>query len=359
MAVEKLRVGIIGIGWYALTRHVPRLRETGNAEVVAISRRNVEALADAKKAADVEDAYTDWRELVERSDLNAVIVSTAHHAHVEPTLAALERGLHVLVEKPMALAGKDAWAMVRAAERADRVLMVGYNARCMGGWRATARTLQEGTLGTVRQVNLAVSYNLRFLWEVDRVPAAMLESFRASGVPDSFFDGGNLVRNWRRNPAKMGGGEFADWGSHWVDLALWLAGAPAVEVVAFAESAGMPVDCFLNIQARLANDVLLSLTSADGIPANRNRLTLYGDLGVLTADWAGWGSPEIRIYRATGAEDLEIDIPGTTPTAAFVGTILNGAPNLAPAQVGAHAVAFTEAAYRSVAEAQIVRLSNP
>jgi predicted dehydrogenase len=156
----------------------------------------------------------------------------------------------------------------------------------------------------------------------------------------------------------MGGGGFADNGSHWVDLALWLGGAPAVEVVALAESAGLSIECYLNLQARLANGVLLSLTSADGIPASRNRLAIYGDQGMLTAEWDG-GPPEIALHRAQGSQPLETDLADSTPTAAFVDTILDGAPNLAPADEAAHAVALTAAAYRSIAEGRIVHVDVP
>ena len=357
MSDKKLRVGIIGIGWWALTRHAPRLREMSNVEIVAIARRNAEALADAKKILGVEGAYTDWRKLLDRSDLDAVIVTTPHYAHTEPTLAALERGLHVLVEKPMALTTQDARAMSEAAAQADRVLMVGYNRRCDGCWRAAAQALKAGLLGTIRQVNLTVFYNGRWMWEAERVPPGMQKMLAGGGVPQSFF-GGRLESYWRRDPTRMGGGTFADTGSHFVDLALWLGGAPPVEVVALATSAGLPVDAHLGIQARLANDVLLSLSSADGVPAGTNHLTIYGDLGTLTADWAGAQVPEIVVHRAQGRENLIADIPDTTTTAAFVDTVLEGAPNLSPAPGGVYAVALTEAAYCSAEQGRIVQIEQ-
>jgi len=357
MSDKKLRVGIIGIGWWALTHHAPRLREMSNVEIVAIARRNAEALADAKEILGVEGAYTDWRKLLNRSDLDAVIVSTPHHTHTEPTLAALERGLHVLVEKPMALTSQDAWAMSEAAAQANRVLMVGYNRRCEGCWQATAQALKAGILGTIRQVNLSVFHNFRWMWEAERIPLGMQKMLEAQGVPQSFFDE-SLEGFWRRDPTKMGGGTFADTGSHFVDLALWLGGAPPVEVVTFAASAGLPVDAHLGTQARLANNVLLSLSSADGVPAGTNHLTIYGDLGTLTADWAN-AQAEVIVHRAQGRENLVVDIPDTTTTAAFVDTVLEGAPNLSPARDGAYAVALTEAAYCSVVEKRIVRVDLP
>jgi hypothetical protein len=73
-----------------------------------------------------------------------------------------------------------------------------------------------------------------------------------------------------------------------VDLALWLAGAPPVEVVAFAENAGLPVECFMNVQARLADGVLLPVTSADAVPqslsAADRSVTIVGDEGATNDD---------------------------------------------------------------------------
>jgi predicted dehydrogenase len=152
---------------------------------------------------------------------------------------------------------------------------------------------------------------------------------------------------------------FADTGSHYVDLALWLGGAPPVEVVALARSVGLPVESDLNVQARLANDVLISLSSSDGVPAGTDRLTIYGNLGTLTAEWAGELPLDIVLHRVQGRENLVVNIPDTTPTAAFVDSVLEGAPNLSPARDGAYAVALAEAAYRSAGEKRIVGLDYP
>ncbi|MGC9349541.1 MAG: Gfo/Idh/MocA family protein [Anaerolineae bacterium] len=354
MSESKLNVGIIGIGWWALTRHAPRLQEIPDAELVAIARRNPEALADAKEAlGGGVEAYTDWHRLLDHPGLDAVIVSTPQYAHTEPTVGALERGFPVLLEKPMALESKDAWTMVEAAEATDSLLMIGYNLRCLGPWRTAARALRDGALGTVRQISTVVHYNTRWLWELEEMPEGI---HKRLGLPESFLTE-SLEDYWRTDPSKMGGGQFADSGSHFVDLALWLGGAPATEVVALGASAGPPVETHLGIQARLANDVLVSFSSADGVPAGPYQLTVYGDAGTMTAAWIEMhGTPEITVHTAGGQQKLDVDIPDTTPTAAFVDTVLRGAPNLSPPRGAAHAVAFSEAVYRSVAEQAIVKI---
>src|SRR5512141_1875747 len=153
MPVQKLRVGIIGIGAYAASMHVPELRATNRAEVVAACRRDPKLLALTQQELDIPEVYTDWREMLAQSALDAVVVSTPHNLHVEPTLAALERGLHVLLEKPIATSVADARAIVEATRKSDRVVMVGTNRRGMPAWRAIKRVLAEGRIGTVRQLS--------------------------------------------------------------------------------------------------------------------------------------------------------------------------------------------------------------
>lgn len=361
MPTDKLRVGIIGIGAFSVFSHVHQLRETGKAEIVAVSRRDPERLAMAQKAFNIPEIYTDWREMLEKANLDAVVVSTPDHVHAQQTLTALDRGLHVLVEKPMALTSRDAWTMVDAAKKSGHVLMVGYLIRLQGIWQRVKRALEEGMVGKVRQINLAYCGYGRWKWETDTMPEDIQEFFRevAEGIrlPFEFFaDHGH---NWYLDPAKAGGGLFANRGTHWVDLMLWLGGAPPAQVVAFTENAGLPVDCFVNVQARLANGVLLSITSGDAVPqgllSDDRHVMIVGDQGVLTDDREG----SIWIHRDGDRKKLGSEIPNTTVAAGFVSTVMEGGQNPAPAHEGAYAVALTEAVYRSAEEGRIIQIEYP
>lgn len=134
----------------------------------------------------------------------------------------------------MALTSQDAWAVGDAAEKAGRILMLGYSFRYLGIWRSVKRVLDEGALGTIRQISLAFCVYRRWNWEVDTMAAYVQSFVRGFGesvsLPFEFF--ADHGRTWHRDPAKMGGGMFADTGSHWVDLSLWLGGAQPVQVVA-------------------------------------------------------------------------------------------------------------------------------
>lgn len=357
MADQRLRIGVIGAGLWSTIAHIPDFRQTGQAEVVAICRRNQERLAMIQEKFQIPAAYTDWQVMLEQAAGDAVVVSTPHHLHAEPTIAALRRGVHVLVEKPMALRSEDAQAMVAAATQAERVLMVGYNARLKAVWRSAQQLLQEGAIGQLRQVNLQGSLHRRWYWEEKRIPDHFLAGIkRAMGVPDAYFDN-FLDGDWHGDPVASGGGMFSNSGAHWVNLVLWLAAAPPAEIVAFGENAGLPAECFLNIQARLTNGVLVSLTSADVASAGtsgQGKLTIIGERGRLCHDFTA--PDEIWIERGAEREPVTPQMADTTPAAAFLAAI-QGKPNLAPAQDGVYAVAFTEAVYRSLAEKRIVTAS--
>jgi predicted dehydrogenase len=146
-------------------------------------------------------------------------VSTPHNAHTEPVLAALGHGLHVLVDKPLALSSQDAWSMVRAAERADKDLMGGHSLRTLGLWRTAKNLLANGGLGHLRQITLASSVFRRWIWQPESPIAAEAVAWAvgAIGMPAEFLGD---WQHWHADPAEMGGGAFSDTGSHWVDLLL-------------------------------------------------------------------------------------------------------------------------------------------
>lgn len=357
MKENKLRVGIIGIGFWSMLVHVPALKKTGRAELVAISRRTPERLELARQSLGVSHAYTDWRDLIERNDLDAVIVSTAHVAHAASVIAALEKGLHVLVEKPMAVTSSDGWDMVQAAERAERVLMVGYDRRCNGLYRTIKSKLEKGLIGAVRQVNTVFAHDYAGQFQGDRLPPVILDLISAGGVPPGIFGDGSLDGYWRKNTSDKGGGMFIDSGSHFVDLALWLGGAAPEIVVAFKEASDSITEKYMTVQARLSNGVHISLTANATFQwpeaSFPMQLTIIGDIGMISCD----GS-EAWLYKDGKRERIDAELDDYSTVEAFITTILDNAPNLSPAAEAAHVVALTEAAYHSADEDRIVKVHH-
>src|SRR5438067_9027176 len=125
---DRLRVGVIGCGLIAQVMHLNYLRELSDRfEVAAVCDLSAEVRAACAREYGVTEQYESWQELVTRP-LDAVLVLTSG-SHAPIAIAAAEAGLHVLVEKPMCFSVAEGRAMIDAAEKAGKVLMVGYNKR--------------------------------------------------------------------------------------------------------------------------------------------------------------------------------------------------------------------------------------
>lgn len=203
---EPLKVGIIGGGAIVQVAHLPVLRKLKTVEVRAICDTD---LPKARAIADrfgVTDAFDDIEELLSFEELDALVICTPNHLHESHLLAALSADLHVLVEKPLALNAASAQKIVRAAEKRDKVLMVGMNHRYRPDVQIVRGFVQSGELGKVDSV--------RGSWHVFRPSRAQL--------------------GWRQRRELSGGGVMLDLGLSVLDLAFWLAGNPVPERVTAA-----------------------------------------------------------------------------------------------------------------------------
>jgi predicted dehydrogenase len=364
MTEQPLKVGIIGGGFYAAAALIPSLRATGRAEVMAVARRDADRLALVQQALLIPQGYRDWRAMIEQEALDAVIVCTPNDYHVEPTITALQRGLHVFVEKPLALTHAESQLIVQAAQQANRTVTVGYNTRGMGSWRKIKQLITAGTIGQLRQINVACCLDARLLWQQGALAPALKQLMASSPLFDALL--GDAVRPdaWRRN-REASGGMFVEVGTHLLDLVLWLANAPAAVVVAWQQPGGHEFASVINAQFTLVNNITVSLTFNDTVDygdfnfRGYGQLTLFGDGGVLTADWSGFLATEAQaIWLEQGGvrEQVQPLPTATPPVAAFVATVLDGLPNLAPAEEAAQIVALTETIYGSIAQNQSVHL---
>ena len=194
-------VGIVGYGVmgrahsYAYTL-APRIRELPcRPQLRAISGRNADAVARAAAAYGVEQWTTDWRELVERPDVQIVDVCTPPGTHAEIVEAAAAAGKAVLCEKPLATDYESAVAAAAAAASAGFPNAIGFNYRRLPALSLMKQLVDEGRVGDV------------LLW-------------RATWLSDEFLDP-DIPFDWRFE-RRMGGSTIADLGAHLIDLALWI-----------------------------------------------------------------------------------------------------------------------------------------
>lgn len=351
--VDKKRIGIIGMGWWA-TIHVPIIMNSERARLVSISRRNADKLEQARieYGLNPSQAYTDWREQIQSGDLDAVIISTSHDAHVEPAIASLKAGLDVFVEKPMALMATDAKAMIQASEKHGRILMVGYNRRWSGLHRTVKSKIDQGVIGKVKQINISLAQSYTNTFQVEQMTSSTLEYMKSSGVPVWVFGDGNMEGHWK-NDREKGGGMFYDAGSHFADLALWFAGSSPESVFALMETNDRNVEWYMSVQARLENGAhVLLTTNGDAHVSFVPCITVIGEGGVITMT-----ETEAWLYKGFECQNLTSTFHNLTTTEAFIDIINGKIPNTVP-DIEADVVSLTEAAYLSAAQNRIVQIRD-
>ena len=201
-----LKVAVIGtgMGWYHMKEYV----ESPNVKLVAVCDLNrQEALAFAKQYG-AETVVTDYHDLWQVPNLDAISIAVPNYMHAQIAIEALERGLHVMCEKPMATALADAKKMVETAEAQNKRLMIGMSQRFKPQSLALRGIVDRGELGSI--------YYARSTW------------IRRRGVPVIHFSsGGSMGRGqWFVDKEKAGAGALFDIGVHMFDLTWWLMGNP-------------------------------------------------------------------------------------------------------------------------------------
>ena len=253
-----LRVAVVGCGAVAQA-HLPVLESHPGCELAAVVDRDLARARDVARAHGVATAAGDFAEVV--GDVDAAVLCLPHHLHAPVAVACLERGLHVLVEKPMAMTAAECDAMIAAARKASRVLAVGMLRRFYAGSQVVKNVLERGLLGRIE--SFEVREGFVYDWPV---------------ASDFMF---------RR---ETGGGVLADTGAHVLDMLLWWLGE--VESFEYRDDAlgGVEADCELRLVLRGGARGLVELSRTRALP---NRWILRGSGGELELQTKF--DPELRL----------------------------------------------------------------
>jgi predicted dehydrogenase len=191
--MAKLRVGFVGLGRIA-DLHILGYRDNPHAEVHTVCDSLSDRAAERAREWGVEHWSADYREMLGVPDIDAVEILTPHDLHAEMTVAALEAGKHVSVQKPMAVDLSEADAMIEAAERAGRTLRVYENFRFYPPYVRAKQLLDAGEIGEPLSLRLKVIAGAgREGWPIPwEAWAWRLDQSRCGGGP-SVFDHGYHV----------------------------------------------------------------------------------------------------------------------------------------------------------------------
>ncbi len=175
--------------------------------------------------------YADYKELLDRKDIDGVIIATPDHWHAVQTIDACRAGKDVYVEKPMSHSIEEGRAMANAVEKYNRVLQVGNMQRSWRNFRHACELVRNGYIGDIKEIKVSVgpppiAYNLEpqpvpptLNWEAWVGPAPM-NPYNDELAPPMER---KTFPNWR-NYKEYGGGMVCDWGTHMFDIAQWAMG---------------------------------------------------------------------------------------------------------------------------------------
>lgn len=252
------RLGFLGTGWIGLHR-MKAIAEAGDAEVAAVADVCPTAAGNAVQAAPGAAIVHSLDELLEQN-LDGIVIATPSACHAEQAIRALEQGVAVFCQKPLARTVEETAEVVAAARQADRLLSVDFSYRYTDGVRRVHELIRSGELGEIYSADLV---------------------FHNAYGPD---------KEWFYDPTMSGGGCLMDLGIHLIDLALWVFDFPQIESVSssiFAKGKplrGVPatVEDFATVSFRLDNGAAIRLACSWNVSAGRDAViesTFYGTKG--------------------------------------------------------------------------------
>lgn len=260
MTMEKLRVGVIGCGSIAQYRHLPEYQANKNVTLVAVCDSNE---LRAKEIAEKYEAtaFTSYEELLTSGEVDAVSVCTPNYLHALITIAALEAGIHVLCEKPMATSKQEAKSMIQAAKGSGKKLMIAHNQRFVPSHQKARKLIQNGEIGKIYSFRTAFGHGGPEGWSVE-------------GKEGWFFQ-----------KEKAFVGAMGDLGVHKTDLLRYVLGEEITEVASFVETSAKDfadVDdnavCILKTESGIIGTLAASWAY---VSKEDNSTIIYGEKAIL------------------------------------------------------------------------------
>jgi predicted dehydrogenase len=153
---EKIRIGIIGTG-FAKTVQIPAFQKIAEAEIVSVASAHLENAEKVAKDFEIPHWTDNWRETIERKDVDLIVITTPPKLHREMTLYALEHEKHILCEKPMAMNAVEALEMWKKSKEKNVMTLIDHELRFQTGRQKAFEMIRSGEIGKIRHAN----YNFR------------------------------------------------------------------------------------------------------------------------------------------------------------------------------------------------------
>jgi len=320
--MTKLNLAIVGCGDIAgytawVSKLVPQVRLSACSDV------NPRRVQDFAKRHRIPQTFTDYAEMLEKGDFDAVYLAVPHNLHYEMILSAVGAGKPVFVEKPLTRTLSEGVKLVETV--VSTKVGVNYQYRYDSGCYALARAVQAGTLGQIHSIRINIPWHRT----------------------QSYFDGAP----WHKTIAQAGGGTLITQGSHFLDLTLWTLGERPVSAVGCMASPGFEVEVETLAHGILETQggTLIGITSSMAA-AREGAVTIevYGERG--TALYRDLPLPKVKFVGVKvrkerplewGLHALQRSLTG------FANWVLTDKPYLTPAHETLSVLAAVDGIYRS------------
>lgn len=323
---EKTKIAIIGLGGIAQLVHLPNIANLSNAVVSAVAEINKNRLNTIAERFNITETYSDYNELLEKSDADAIIIATPTNTHKEIAIASLKANKDILVEKPLARSYAEAKEIVDAAKKYNRKLMVGMNLRFRPDAMILRSILNSGEIG--------IPYYIKAGW-IRRQSSA---------------------GKWFTQKEESGGGVIIDLGIHLMDLSIWLLDYKPVESVStqnYSIQTKNVEDTSISF-IKLKSNSLLTLESSWSLPLEEDifYLNVHGTQGYASLN-------PFRVYKKIEDQIIDLTPPqsesGITlfrksyinELKSFIGAVKNLNPVFSPGDEALARMKLLEAMYES------------
>jgi len=327
--MNQVKIGIVGLGSIAQLVHLPLLKKLNNANVVAVSEVNKNRLLSVGDKFSIKNKYTRYEEMLEKEELDAVIIATPTDTHLPISLACIEKKKHILVEKPISRTLTETKTIVEAAEKNNVKIMVGMNFRYRPDVMLLKSIINSGDLGDIFYVKCG--------WLRKQ----------------------SSVGQWFTKKESSGGGVILDLGIVLLDLSLWLLNFPVIASVStqnFFINTKSVEDCSTSM-IRCKPDSLINMETSWSLNSEKDTfyLDIYGTKGNASLN-------PLRVFKKINDQQIDMTPSGSDNYLAlfnksylnelkhFLGAVQGVNPLFSPAEESVPRMRIIESMYQSALE---------
>ncbi len=349
---ERIALGLIGTGDHGINRNLKRFLPEPDAQVLAVCDVDRSRREEAKKIVEAHyaasqpgaryegcAAYNDFRELIGRKDIDAVMVSTPDHWHVLPSVLAAQAGKDVMCEKPLSLTVAEGRVLSDVMKRQDRIFQTASENRSLEVYHRSCELVRNGRIGKIQAIHVGLPNGH---WvrpasqDVQSPPEGFDFDLWLGPAPGADYCPARCHWNFRWI-FDYSGGMLTDWGAHLIDIAQWgndTENTGPVEVEGkgqFPERGLYETATEFHVECKYANGVLLTIDS------KQPSIRFEGTGGWIES--AGWGgalkaSSDEILQSKIGENEIHLYTCPAGEQRNFLDGVKSRKPCYAPAETG-------------------------